>query len=86
MVRGSSNSLAEKIQTALISIGTTAVVTCCGFLFKVHGSLERIEQSLSDEVRIRNEHQAKINTIQLEVADLKVVTARIETKQTLKPR
>jgi phosphoribosylpyrophosphate synthetase len=87
MVRsGAKSSLMEKVQTALISIGTTAVVGCCTFLFKVNGSLERIEQSLFDEVRIRNEQQAKINTIELKVADLEIAKARIETKQNLKPR
>lgn len=79
-----SSSLVEKVQTALISIGTTAVVGCCTYLFKVNGALERIEQSLSNEVRIRSEQQTKINTIQLDVADLKIATTRMETKQNLK--
>lgn len=83
--RGAKSTLTEKIQTALISIGTTAVVGCCGFLFKTTASLSRIEQSLSDEVRIRNEQQAKINAVQLDVADLKITTVRIETKQNIKP-
>lgn len=82
--QGKSTSLTEKVQTALISIGTTSVVACCGFLFKVNGSLSRIEQSLGNEVVIRNEQQAKINSLQLEVADLKVTAARIETKQNIK--
>jgi hypothetical protein len=86
MVRsGAKSSLMEKVQTALISIGTTAVVGCCTFLFKVNGSLERIEQSLSNEVAIRNEQQAVMNKIQLKVADHEIAITRIETKQNLKP-
>ena len=81
-----TSSLTEKIQTALISIGTTAVVACCGFLFKTTASLSRIEQSLSDEVIIRNDQQARINAVQLDVAELKITTTRIETKQNLKPQ
>lgn len=81
----SASSFTEKIQTALISIGTTSVVACCGFLFKVNGSLERIEQSLSDEVRVRNEQQAALNNIQLKVADLEIATTRLETKQKINP-
>lgn len=81
-----SGSLIEKIQTALISIGTTAVVACCGFLFKANATLSRMEQSLSDEIVIRNEQQAKINTLQIKVADLEVTTTRIETKQNIKTK
>lgn len=80
-----ASSLIEKVQTALISIGTTAVVACCGFLFNVNGALSRIEQSLTDEVKIRNEQQSTMNRIQLKVADLEIATTRIETKQNTKP-
>jgi hypothetical protein len=83
MAQGRSSLLTEKIQTALISLGTTAVVGCCGLLFKTTASLSRIEQSLYDEVRIRNEQQARINTLQLEVADLNIKTTRLETKQNI---
>jgi hypothetical protein len=81
-----TSSLIEKVQTALISIGTTAVVACCGYLFKVNGALERIEQSLSEQVRAKNDQQARINTIQLKVADHEVAITRIETKQNIKPQ
>lgn len=81
-----SASFVEKLQTALISIGTTAVVACCGFMFKTNATLSRIEQCLSDEVRIRSEQQSAINSIQLKVADLNITTTRIEAKQNSKPQ
>ena len=49
MVKAKS-TLVEKVQTALISIGTTGIVALCGFAFNVHASLARIEQQqLEDE-------------------------------------
>lgn len=81
-----SSSLIEKIQTALISIGTSAVVGCCAFLFKANASLARIEESLSNEVIVRNQEQAKVSSLQVEVADLKITTAELKAKQNLKPR
>lgn len=84
--RGVKSTLTEKVQTALISIGTTAVVGCCTFLFKTNASLARIEQSLSNQIIIQNQEQAKVSTLQVKVASLEITTARMETRQNLKPR
>lgn len=81
-----SASFVEKVQTALFSIGTAAVVGCCTFLFKTTASLARIEQTLSNEVVIRNQEQAKVSNLQVDVANLKITTAEIKTQQNLKPR
>lgn len=91
VVNGASGirSLADKVQTALISIATTGIVTLCGFAFKTNATLARIEQRQIDD-GIRMDHQQTgINNTGLDVAGLKVTTARIEakleTKQNLKP-
>ena len=84
--RGAKSTLTEKITTALISLGTSAVVGCCALLFKTTASLSRIEQSLSDEIRLRNEQQATMNRIQLKLVDHEVAITRIETKQNIKPQ
>lgn len=81
-----SASLAEKVQTALISIATSAILFCAGFMFKVNASLARIEQSISNEVIVRNQEQAKVSGLQVEVADLKITTAELKAKQNLKPQ
>lgn len=81
MAQGKSSPLVEKIQTALISIGTSAVVACCGFLFKTTATLARIEQSLSNEIVIRNEMQAKVSRVEVKVASLEITTAEMKAKQ-----
>lgn len=85
-----TKSLADKVQTALISIATTGIVTLCGFAFKTNATLARIEQRQIDD-GIRADHQQTgMNNMALDVSGLKVATARIEakleTKQNLKPR
>lgn len=86
MVQKNKSTLVEKVQTALISIGTTAVVGCCGFLFKANASLSRIEQSLSDEITHRVQQDTKFNAVQLDVVDLKITVAEIKAKQTQNPQ
>lgn len=81
MVRNYSSSLVEKIQTALISIGTTAVVGCCGYLFKANATLARIEQSLSNEVIMRVQQETKLNAVQLDVVDMKIAITKVQAKQ-----
>lgn len=84
-----TKSLADKVQTALISIATTGIVALCGFAVKTSTTVARIEQRQIDD-GIRMDHQQTgMNNMGLDVAGLKVTTARIEakleTKQNLKP-
>lgn len=81
MVQIKSSNLTEKVQTAIVSIGTTAIVGCCGFMFKVNAALARIEQNLSNEIIIRNETQAKVSRVEVKVAALEITTAEIKAKQ-----
>lgn len=81
MAQLNSRSLMDNVQTALISIGTTSVMACCGFLFKVNAALARIEQNLSNEIVIRNETQAKVSRVEVKVAALEITTAEIKAKQ-----
>lgn len=94
MVRNSTkSSLMEKVQTAMISIGTTGIVSLCAFAIKTSATLARIEQKQSSDDVIMNNQQTSINNmalginkITLDVSDLQIRAARIEEKQKLKPR
>lgn len=76
----------EKVIAALISIATTGIVALCAFAFNVSATLARIEQKLVNDEVIRNDQQARINSVQLKVAEHEIAITRMETKQNIKPQ
>jgi hypothetical protein len=87
-----TSSLIEKVQTAMISIGTTGIVSLCAFAIDTRATLARIEQKQAGDDVIMNNQQTSINNISLDmnkitldVSDLQIRAARIEENQKLKP-
>jgi len=76
--------LIEKIQTAIISIATTAIVANCGFLFKVNAILAKIEQRQLEYEKASDDQKITQNKMLLDIADLKITTTRLEAKQNIK--
>lgn len=72
--------IADKIQTAVISIATSGIVFCGGFLWKTNSILSRIEQHQIDTDKTINNLETKVNNIQLDIRELRDKTIRIETK------
>lgn len=74
-------SISEKIQIAIISLATTGIVACCGFLWKSNASLSQIEEHLQLMDKRLDNHELKIDKIQFNVEDAKERLIRIETLQ-----
>lgn len=82
--RKMKNGIGEKVQTALLSIMTTGIVSCIGFLFKANAALSQIQQHDIDTDRAIDQLQQKVNIIQLDMRELRDKTIRIETLKTHK--
>jgi Tfp pilus assembly protein PilO len=82
MAQLQSRPLMDKLQTALLSIATTGIIALCGFAVEVASSLARIEQQQTEDERFKDTQQAKMNTMALDVVDLKMAVT--ELKQQIK--
>lgn len=75
----------DKIQTAIVSIATTGIISCAGFLWKVNSTLASIKEHIQErDVQIDkkiNDIQLTNNNIQLDIRELRDKTIRIETIQ-----
>lgn len=72
--------MTEKIQTIIVSLLTAALIACFGFMWNLNSALARIEERDLAREKALNEICTKINTIQLDLYDLKDRVIRIETK------
>lgn len=80
MAQSNPRSLMEKVQTALISIATTGIVGLCVNTIKVSSSLARIEQQQTEDEKFKDNQQAKMNTMALDVVDLKIAVTELKQK------
>lgn len=69
----------EKLQTAVISIATTGIISCAGFLWKVNASLARIEQHEMETDKFMDDLQLKMNNVQLDVRDVRDKVIELKT-------
>lgn len=70
----------DKLFTALLSVTTTGIIGCFGFLWKVNIALTRLEEHDTENVRSRDETMIKTNNIQLDLRDVRERLIRLETK------
>lgn len=80
------SKLTEKYIGFVLSLLSAAIIFLCGFVFKVQSMMVRWEERDMEKTNSINRLEQKMNTIQLDIVDLKTTNARIETKQNLKPR
>jgi len=80
----SKNSIIEKYIGFILSLLSAAIIFLCGFVIKVEGMMVRWEERDMEKTNSINRLEQKVNTIQLDVADLKITTTRIDTKQNIK--
>jgi cell division protein FtsL len=71
----------EKVQTAIISIATTGIISCAGFLWKANASLSQIEEHLQEIDKRMDNHEIKTDNLQLDVRDIRERVIRVETLQ-----
>lgn len=82
----SQKTIHEKYLGFILSLLTAILIGCFSFLWKVNGVMVRWEERDMEKTNTINRLQQTVNTIQLDLADLKIATTRIETKQNLKPQ
>lgn len=64
------SNISEKLITASISIATSGILFCCGFMWKTNASQARMEQHLIETDKEINDLQIKMNNVQLKVMDI----------------
>lgn len=77
----SMKSILDKFLTAAISVATTGIVGCCVFIWRSNASLSQIEEHLQNIDKRMDNHELKIDNIQVNMADAKERLIRIETLQ-----
>jgi hypothetical protein len=71
--------MSEKLITSLLSVITAGVVGCFGFLWNLNGTLARMQERETEAIRVREEMRTKVNTLQLDVRDVRERVIRIES-------
>lgn len=71
--------LSDKLVTALLSVITAGIIGCFGFLWNLNGTLARMQERETEAVRIREEMRTKVNTLQLDMRDVRERVIRIES-------
>lgn len=74
-----ANTLTDKLLTAGISIATTGIVFCCGFMWKTNATLTRIEQQQVDTRQDVNDINIKMNNMQLDMRDVRDDVVELKT-------
>ncbi len=69
----------DKLVTALLSVVTAGVIGCFGFLWNLNGTLARMQERETESIRVREEMRVKVNTLQLDVRDVRERIIRIES-------
>lgn len=81
-----NNKGLEKYLGFILSLISAMLIGCFSFLWKVNGVMVRWEERDTEKTNSINRLEQKVNNVQLDIADLKITTTRIETKQNIKPR
>lgn len=78
------NTFQERFQTALLSIATTGLLGCFGFLWNVNSILASMKEHQNQKDKTIDDVQLKINTIQLDMREVRDKVIRVETLKTTK--
>lgn len=70
----------EKIQGAILTIATTALIGNFTFLWKLNALITRLEDHDIQKTNSINDINGKLNTVQLNIQDIKEKVIRIESK------
>lgn len=71
----------DRLVTALLSIATTGIISCFGFLWKVNGTQEKMLQHDIDADRRMDNIEGKINNIQLDIREERAVRLELLKNQ-----
>ena len=71
----------EKLQGALLTIATTAIIGNFTFLWKLNAWMTRLEDHDIQKTNAINDLNIKMNNTQLDVQDIKIWTIKMESKQ-----
>lgn len=72
-------AMPDKLVTALLSVVTAGVVGCFGFLWNLNGTLARMQERETEAIRVREEMRTRVNTLQLDMRDVRERLIRMET-------
>jgi succinate dehydrogenase/fumarate reductase flavoprotein subunit len=70
--------ISDKLITMLLSVVTAGVLGCFGFLWNVNGTLARMQERETEAIRVREEMRTRVNTLQLDMRDVRERVIRIE--------
>jgi len=69
-------------QTVLATIAASGTIGCFVFLWNLNGTMARMQERDMERAKGMDEINGKINTMQLDIRDLRDKTIRIETLKT----
>ncbi len=69
----------DKLITSLLSIVTAGIIGCFGFLWNLNGTLARMQERETETIRVREEMRTRVNTLQLDMRDVRERVIRIES-------
>lgn len=71
--------MSDKLITTLLSIVTAGVIGCVGFLWNLNSTLARMQERETEAIRVREEMRTRVNTLQLDMRDVRERVIRIES-------
>lgn len=71
----------ERLHTFLLSLATAGVIGCFGFLWNMNNSITRLQDHDTDNMKIREEQVIRINTMQLDIRDIRERVIRMEAQK-----
>jgi hypothetical protein len=71
--------LSDKLITAALSIMCAGVTGCFAFLWNLNGTLARMQERETEAIRVREEMRTRVNTLQLDVRDIRERVIKFET-------
>lgn len=75
-----SDKKSSIIQTFLLSLATTGVIGCFGFLWSLNSTVARLQERDTENIKAREEWSMRTNSMQLDIRDIRERLIRIETK------
>jgi Tfp pilus assembly protein PilO len=70
----------DKLHTFLLSVVTAATIGCFGFMWSLNSTIARLQEHDTETIKVRSETSTKINTMQLDIRDIRERLIRIESK------
>jgi hypothetical protein len=81
MINKSEKGITQGVHTFLLSIATAGVLGCFGVLWNMNNAITRLQDHDTENINAREEQGGHINTIQLDIRDIRERMVKIESQK-----